>query len=153
MAMASAAIAADIPKGVYLAEGYTTSSTCGSLSSSLKQGSASVASIEYAGAGQKMTLVNPATSPTGKAGSAMSNVCVSTGNVPSTGLNGASLTFACYEDTASGPASSAEAQLKSKFKVGASHSADIKQVTVTSAVVVGGITACTFTTDATYALQ
>jgi hypothetical protein len=153
MAISSVASAADIAKGTYSVQGFTTASTCGSLSASLKAGTPTTATVVYPGAGGKMTLANPATASTGKAGSAASNVCVATTTVPSTGLNGANVTFNCYDDTVSGPASSAQAQLKSKFKVGASHSAAIEQVTVTSSVIVGSVSVCSFTTDGTYALE
>ena len=154
LSTAPAVLAADITVGNYSVMGFTTASTCGSLTSSLAKGTATTATVVYPGAGKAgMVLANPATAANGKAGSGATNVCVATGKIPAAGLNGATLTFNCYDDTESGPASSAQAQLKSKFKVGASHSAAIKQVSVTSTVYVGSVAACSFTTDGTYALR
>jgi hypothetical protein len=155
LAISAAASAADIPKGTYLVTGYTTTasgSLCGTAG--LKKGAPLSSSVIYPGAGGlKMVLANPATASTGAKGSAATNVCVATGKVPAKGLDGAALTFNCYTDTTKGPASSAAAQLKASFNVGTSHSPDVAQVTVSSKILVGGTTACTFSTDATYALQ
>ena len=154
LAFSAAASAADIAKGVYLVNGYVTKSTCGSLSASLKVGTATTATVVYPGAGAvNMVLANPATTATSKPGGASSQVCKAIGKVPAAGLNNAAINFECYNDTVSGEATSAEAELKSKFKVGASHSGYISQVTVTSSLVVGGSTLCAFTTDGTYAYQ
>ena len=155
LAVSVAASAADIPKGTYLVTGYTTSAT-GSFcaQANLKKGAPLSSSVIYPGAsGLKMVLADPYTASTGAKGSAATNVCVAAGKVPAKGLDGAAMTFNCYTDTVKGPASSAAAQLKASFNVGTSHSPDVAQVTVTSKVIVGGLTACTFSTDATYVLQ
>jgi hypothetical protein len=155
LAVSAAASAADIPTGTYAVSGFTTSATGSECSlAGLKKGAASDSSVIYPGAGQtKMILASPFTASTGAKGSAATNVCVAVGKVPAAGLDGASMTFNCYDDTVKGPASSAQAQLKSTFNVGASHSASVKQVTVTSKVIVGGTTFCTFSNDGTYVLQ
>jgi hypothetical protein len=155
LAISAAASAADIPKGTYLVTGFTTSAT-GTFCSqaNLKKGTALSSSVIYPGAGGlKMILADPYTTSTGKVGSASTNVCVATGKVPAKGLDGAAMTFNCYTDTVNGPAKTAAAQLKASFNVGTSHSPDVAQVTVTSKVLLGSTTACTFTTDGTYVLQ
>ncbi len=154
MSISAAASAADIPKGTYGVNGFITSSTCESLSSALKKGTAAVSSVIYPGAGQlKMTLANPQTASTSKAGGAATEVCVAVVKVPAAGLDNANLTFNCYSDTVDGPAKSVLAQLKSKFNVGLSHATGVASVTVTSSLIVGGSALCKFTTDGTYSLQ
>lgn len=148
----TSAFAADLAKGPWEIDGYITASSCGSLSSQLAKGAATDSSVEYPGASATgMVLATPSTTSSGSAGSAATNTCVATAAVPSTGLNGATLTFNCYNDTVSGPASSAQAQIKTTFKVGASHNANIKQVTSNSSLIIGGSTVCTFTSDGTWA--
>ncbi len=154
LAMSAAASAADIPKGTYGVNGYITASTRENLSPSLKKGTASPATVIYPGAGQlKMTLADPQTTSTSKAGGAATEVCVAVGKVPAAGLDIANITFNCYGDTVSGPGKSVLAQLKSKFNVGLSHAVGVASVTITSSVVVGGSALCKFTSDGTYALQ
>lgn len=155
LAVSAVASAADIPAGTYDVTGFTTSASgVGCASGGLTKGAASNSSVIYPGAGKTgMVLVSPFTKSSGAKGSAATNVCVATTKVPAKGLDGAAITFNCYDDTVSGPASSAQAQLKTTFNVGASHSSDVKQVTVTSKVIVGGTTFCTFSNDGTYVLQ
>jgi hypothetical protein len=154
LAFAGAASAADMIKGYQDSHGYITQSTCGNLSASLKVGSPVGSWAFYPGAGKTgFVLATPATVSTGKAGSAETQVCTTAAAVPATGLNGASITFNCYADTVSGPGSSPQAQLQSKFTMGASHSADIKQVTTTANLIVNGVNLCNFTSDATWELE
>lgn len=154
MTAATAASAADVLIGRSVENGYVTASTCGKLSASLAKGTATLSYLYYPGASKTgMALVSPQTPANGAAKSASTNVCIAAGAVPAAGLNGASLTFNCYNDTASGPAAKAEAQLKSKFAVAASHLPGFKQVTVTSSLVVNGTAVCTFTSDGTYSAQ
>jgi hypothetical protein len=154
LAISGAASAADLFKGPYEINGYITQSTCGSLSPSLQTGTATHAWAYYPGAGKTgFQLATPATSPTGGAGDAATQVCTTIFAVPAAGLNGAGITFSCYNDTVKGKASSAEAQLQSTFKDGASHSTSVWQVTTTSNLIVGGVTACNFTSDATWTLE
>ncbi len=155
LAVSAVASAADIPTGTYAVTGFTTSASgIGCKSGDLTKGAASDSSVIYPGAGKAgMVLASPFTKSTGAKGSAATNVCVATTKVPARGLDGAALTFNCYDDTVKGPASSAQAQLKATFNVGTSHSPAVKQVTVTSKVIVGGTTFCTFSNDGTYVLQ
>jgi hypothetical protein len=157
LAVSAVASAADIAKGSYQVDGYTTSAS-GSLcaSAGLAKGTASASSVIYPGAGGlKMILASPYTMSTGAKGSAATNVCVATTKVPAKGLDGAALTFDCYDDTVKGPAAKQQATLKATFNVGASHSPSVDQVTVTSKIYLpGGLTPiCTFSTDSTYVLQ
>jgi hypothetical protein len=154
--MAGTASAADLLKGPYISFSYVTQSTCGSLSPALATGSTSVSAIEYPGAGAAgMVLGSPSTTKTSKPGSASTSVCVATTNVPSGGLNGATLTYNCYGDTDSGPAAKPVAKIKSSFKVGNSHSPNLDQVTVTSSLFLGTNPApiCGFTSDGTWSLE
>jgi hypothetical protein len=155
LSLSAVASAADLVKGTYDVNAYVTSAT-GTLcaTANLKKGTAQVSSVIFPGNGQlKMILASPYTQPTGKAGSAATNVCVAAGKVPTTGLDGASMVFNCFNDTVAGPAKTAQAQLKAKFHLGASHSPSIYQVTVSSQILVNGANICTFTTDGTYTLQ
>jgi hypothetical protein len=153
-ALSGVALASDMKTGYQESDGYITQSTCGSLSSSLAVGAPVDSWAVYPGAGKTgFVLATPATSSSGSAGSASTQVCTTTAAVPSGGLNGASLTFSCYADTVSGPASSPQAQLQSKFKMGASHSVDVKQVTTTANLIVNGVNVCNFTSDATWTLE
>jgi hypothetical protein len=154
IAFSGIASAADMLTGYQESDGYVTQSTCGSLSPSLAVGSPTDSWARYPGASKTgFTLASPGTTSSTSAGGANTNVCVATAAVPSTGLNGASLTFNCYTDTTSGPGSSPTAQLKSTFKMGASHSAQVKQVTTTSSLVINGVTACSFTADSTWTAE
>lgn len=155
LSLSVVASAADLVKGTYDSSTYITSAS-GSLCSTanLTKGTAQNSTVIFPGAGQpKMVLASPYTASTGKVGSASTNVCVATAKVPTTGLDGKTLTFNCYADTVNGPASSAQAQLKAKFDIGASHSPSVYQVTVHSQILLNGANVCTFTTDGTYALQ
>jgi len=155
LAFSGVASAADLTKGPYEADGYITASdaTCSSLSPSLKVGSPSDTSIEYPGAGGlNMILATPGTTSTTAAGKASTTVCVATAAVPSTGLNGSTIAFKCYSDTTSGPASAPLATITTQFKVGASHSASVKQVTSSSTLSVGTIS-CKFTSDGSWTLE
>ncbi len=148
IAASSAASAADIAVGNYSVTGYTTSSTC-TLPGTPQKGGASTATVVYPGAGKTgMFLANPATASNTAAGKGATQVCVSAGKVPAAGLNNATLTFKCYSDTEAGPAASAIATITAKFKIGASHSPDIKTVEVTSSIT--SPISCKFTTDGTY---
>jgi hypothetical protein len=155
VAVSNAASAADLAKGTNAVNAVITQSTCGALSSSLKQGSTSLSNILFPGPGAKASVVSPSTSSTGKAGSATTTVCVAKTNTPSTGLNGATISFACYQDTDSGPAKSPVGTIKEKFKIGASHAATVEQITTTSTLYVGAspTPACSFTTDGTAVLE
>jgi hypothetical protein len=154
LATSGVALAADISKGAYAVNGFYTLSTCASLSPGLKKGAATISQVEYPGAGKPgMILASPATAATGKPGSAASSVCVATTPVPAKGLDGAALTFNCFTDTTAGPAKTASAQLKATFNVGASHSTAIKQVTVTSTLIISKTLSCKLTTDGTYSLE
>ena len=95
-----------------------------------------------------MILANPATASNGKAGSGATQVCVASGKVPAAGLNGAVLVFKCYNDTETGPGATSIATISAKFKVGASHSTEIKTVEVTSTIT--SPISCKFTNDGTY---
>jgi hypothetical protein len=148
------ALAADIEKGSYAANGFYTASTCGSISAGLKKGAPTLSQVEYPGAGKTgMILASPATAATGKPGSAATSLCVATTAVPAKGLDGAALTFNCYTDTTAGPAKTPSAQLKATFNVGASHSPAIKQVTVASTLIITKTLSCKLTTDGTYSLE
>jgi hypothetical protein len=154
LATSGAALAADIAKGPYAANGVYTASTCGSISPALKKGAPTTSQVEYPGAGKPgMILASPATAATGKPGSAATSVCVATTAVPAKGLDGAALTFNCFTDTAAGPAKKPSAQLKATFNVGASHSAAIKQVTVSGTLIITKTLSCKLTTDGTYSLE
>jgi hypothetical protein len=154
LATSGVALAADLAKGPYAADGFYTASTCASISPGLKKGAPTTSQVEYPGAGKPgMILASPATAANGKVGSAATSVCVATTPVPAKGLDGAALTFNCFTDTTAGPAKKPSAQLKATFNVGASHSAAIKQVTVTSTLIISKTLSCKLTTDGTYALE
>jgi hypothetical protein len=148
-------LAADIAKGTYDVTGIVTAAASANCTAAgLKKGSAATSTIIYPGAGQlKMTLASPFTAPTGKPGSAATYVCIAVGKVPATGLNGASITFNCWNDTVRGPAKTPTAQIRAKYTVGASHSPSVSQVTAVSSIIVGGKNFCTYTTDSSYILQ
>jgi hypothetical protein len=150
LSLSAAAMASDIAAGTYYTTGYVTQSTCGSLAASLKVGAPSISSVYYGGAGKVMSLLSAGNSSTSKPGSAATNSCIATSPTPSAGLNNSKLTFNCYGDTVSGPASSSNAQLQTTFKVGKSHVAGGASVTTTATVLVGGSPLCSFTTDGTY---
>ncbi|HTJ65144.1 MAG TPA: hypothetical protein VL899_15180 [Alphaproteobacteria bacterium] len=155
LSAAAMAPAADLVKGTYDSSTYVTSASgnlCGTAG--LTKGTAQTSTVVFPGNGQpKMVLASPYTSSKGSVGSASTNVCVATAKVPTTGIDGKTLSFNCYADTVNGPAKSAQAVLKAKFDVGASHSTSIYQVTVHSQILVNGTNICSFTTDGTYALQ
>ena len=155
VAASGIASAADVAKGTYGINAIVTKSSCGSLSPLLKQGSTTLTDILYAGTAGKAALVSPGTTSTSKAGSATTQTCLATKATGGTGLNGATITFSCYQDTASGPAKSPLAKIQAKFKVGATHVASAHSVTVTSNLYVGSSPAptCAFTTDGTMVLQ
>ena len=155
VATAAAASAADLSPGTNGIFAIVTQSTCGALSPSLKLGSTTLSTIEFPGPGKVATLVSPGTTSTSKPGTATTSVCVGEKAVPSTGLNGATVTFACYGDTASGPAKSKQATIKSTFKIGASHAKGVEQLTVKSSLFIGtaATPTCTFTSDGTAILQ
>jgi hypothetical protein len=146
-AASGAASAADIAAGNYSVSGFTTSSTC-TIPGSPKKGEVNTATIVYPGAGKAgMILANPATTSTTKAGGGTTQVCVATGKVPAAGLNGATIPFACYDDTEAGPAKTPLAKISAKFKVGESHSPQIVTVGLTATVT--SPLSCKFTTDGT----
>jgi hypothetical protein len=148
-----AASAADIPKGTYDAQSVVTASTCGKLSPTLARGSTLISSVQYPGAGKAgMVLGSAGTSTTGKPGSAASNVCLATAAVPAKGLDGATVKFNCYTDTATALGKTPNT-LESKFNVGPSHNPGIRSVTVISSLFSGKSLLCKFTTDGTYTLQ
>jgi hypothetical protein len=155
VAASGAASAADIAKGLYGINAIVTKSSCGTLSPLLKQGATTLTDILYAGTTGKASLVSPGTTSTSKAGSATTQTCLATKATGGTGLNGATVTFSCYQDTASGPASSPLAKIQAKFKVGATHVAQAHSVTVTSNLYVGSspTPTCAFTTDGTMVLE
>jgi hypothetical protein len=154
LAFSGIASAADVLTGYQEEDGYITQSNCSSVSPSLAVGSPIDAWFRYPGAGKTgFVTASPNTSSTGSAGSATTAVCTTPTAIPSTGLNGATVTFTCYLDKASGPASSSSGQIKETFKVGASHSAQVKQVTTTSTIIVGGTSLCSFTSDGTWTAE
>ena len=147
IAASGAASAADILVGNYSVNGFTTSSTC-TVAGTPQKGQSSNATVVYPGAGKAgMILANPATTNKSAAGSGATQVCVATGKVPAAGLNGATMSFKCYNDTETGPGGSL-ATITSKFKVGASHSPQIRTVEVTTTIPILGN--CKFTNDGTY---
>ena len=151
VATTAAASAADIGHGTNGIFSVVTQSTCGALSSTLKQGTSVLTTIQYPGPGKVATLVSPGTTSTSKPGSATTSVCTSKGAVPSTGLNGKTVTFTCYQDTSSGEAKSSAATIKASFKIGASHATGVEQLTVKSSLYIGtaATPTCTFTSDGT----
>ena len=154
LTISAVASAADIPKGTYDVTGVITASTCGTLSPALKRGAPQKATVIYPGAGQpNMILANPATAPTAMPKGAVTDVCVSVGKVPTTGLNNAAISFNCFTDSISGPSKTAGSQLKTKFTVGASHTPAVSQVSIKISVAVGGRPACTYTGDGSYVLK
>jgi hypothetical protein len=155
VAASAAASAADLGHGTNGVNAVVTQSTCGALSPSLKTGSTTLSNILYPGPGKKATLVSPGTTSTSKPGTASTSVCVAKTATPSSGLNGATVSFACYGDTDSGPAKSPQATIKAKFKIGASHAVGVEQLTVTSSLYIGtsATPTCTFTTDGTAVLE
>ena len=150
--LSGAAMAADLPKGKYEIDGFITSSNC---VAALAKGAAVDNWINYPGAGATgLILASPSTSATGGAGDASTSTCKATTAVPAGGLNGASLTLNCYADTDSGAGTTIKSKFKpATFKVGASHSSSVWQVSMTGTVVVGTTTACSFTSDTTWTLQ
>jgi hypothetical protein len=100
-------------------------------------------------------LASPATSSTGKPGSATTTACVAKTATPSSGLNGATISFACYEDTDSGPTKSPFGTIKEQFKIAASHVPTVEQVTTTSTLYLSTspTPTCSFTTDGTAVLE
>ena len=155
VAASGVASAADIAKGTYGINAIVTKSSCGTLSPLLKQGATTLTDILYAGTTGKASLVSPGTTSTSKAGTATTQTCLATKATGGTGLNGATITFECYQDTNSGPSKSPLAKIVAKFKVGATHVASADSVTVTSNLYVGSAAAptCAFTTDGTMVLQ
>jgi len=148
VAASGAASAADILAGNYSVTGFTTSSTC-TFTGTPQKGGVSNSTVVYPGAGKAgMILANPATTKTSSAGSGATQVCVAASAVPAAGLNGATLNFNCYNDTESGPAKSVLAKLTAHFKVGASHSTQIRTVEVTTTIT--SPISCKFTSDGTY---
>jgi len=149
VAASGAASAADILVGNYSVNGFTTSTTCPAGSGTPTKGAVSIATVIYPGAGKAgMVLANPATTAKSAAGTGATQVCVATGKVPAAGLNNATMTFKCYNDTEKGPATGPLATITSKFKVGASHSPQIRTVEVTTTIPILGN--CHFTNDGTY---
>jgi hypothetical protein len=148
LAASGAASAADILVGNYSFTGFTTSSTC-TLPSTPQTGDASSSTVVYPGAGKNgMILVNPATSENTAVGKGATQVCVASEKVPAAGLNGALMTFKCYNDTETGPAIKASATITAKFKVGATHTPQVATVQVSSAIT--SPMSCKFTTEGTY---
>ena len=148
IAASGAASAADILAGNYSVSGFTTSSTC-TLAGTPQKGTASNATVVYPGAGKAgMILANPATTKSTAAGGGATQVCVAAGNVPAAGLNGATIAFNCYNDTETGPAKTVLAKLSAHFKVGASHSPQVRTVEV--ATTITSPISCKFTNDGTY---
>lgn len=148
VAASGAATAADILVGNYSVSGFTTSSTC-TFPGTPQKGQVSNATVVYPGAGNAgMILANPATTSKSAAASGATQVCVAAGKVPTTGLNGATIAFNCYNDTETGPAGTVLAKLSAKFKVGASHSPQIRTVEV--ATTITSPISCKFTNDGTY---
>jgi hypothetical protein len=151
VAASGAASAADIAVGTYSVNGFTTSSTC-TIPGSPQKGEVNTATIIYPGAGKAgMILANPATTKTSKAGSGATQVCVAAGKIPATGLNNATVTFNCYNDTEAGEAKTPLATIKAKFKVGATHTPQIVTVGLTATVT--SPVSCKFTTDGTNSLN
>ena len=155
VAASGVASAADIAKGTYGINAIVTKSSCGSLSPLLRQGATTLTDILYAGVTGKASLVSPGTTSASKAGSATTQTCLAAKATGGSGLNGATVTFSCYQDTASGPAKSPLAKIVAKFKVGATHVPSAHSVTVTSNLYVGSspTPTCAFTTDGTMNLQ
>jgi hypothetical protein len=154
-AVADDAVTATLAKGTYAVDGIVTAAASTNCATAgLKKGSVYQTTIIYPGSGlPNMTLVSPSTQATGKVGSASTYVCVAIGKVPATGLNGALITFNCFNDTVKGPAATATAKIRSKFTVGGSHNPAVSQVTAVSTILVGGKAFCTYTTDSSYILQ
>jgi hypothetical protein len=149
VAASNAASAADIVVGNYSVSGFTTSSNCPAITG-IKKGGASDSSVVYPGAGKAgMILANPATTSTTAAGKGMTEVCVAAAKVPAAGLNNATIPFNCYYDTETGPGASAIAKLSAHFKIGASHSPQIRTVEVTTTITTP--VSCKFTSEGTYA--
>jgi hypothetical protein len=152
IALAGTASAAGLAKGYYEIDGYITQSTCGTIAN-LKVGTEEDQWSLFPGASAKgMQLAIPDTSSSGGAGDATSTVCLATTAIPAGGLGGATLTFDCYNDTDAGEKTLA-AQLKTSFKVGASHDASVWQVSAANTLIVSGKTECTYTTDATWTVE
>lgn len=155
VAASATASATDLGHGTNGVFSVVTQSTCGALSSSLKTGSVVLSTIEYPGPGKVASLISPGTTSTSKPGSATTSVCIGKAPVPAAGLNGATISFACYQDTSSSEAKSAAATIKSQFKIGASHQVGVEQATITSSLYIGtaATPTCTFTSDGTIVLQ
>ncbi len=155
VAASGAASAADIAKGTYAINAIVTKSSCGTLSPQLKTGVTTLTNILYAGAGAKASLVSPGTTSTSKPGTATTQACVAAAATPAAGLNGATVTFNCYQDTSSGEAKSAIAKIQAKFKVVPTHVPSANSLTVTSNLFVGSspTPTCAFTTDGTMVLE
>jgi len=156
VAASAAASAADLGHGTNGVFAVITKSTCpATLSASLAKGATVLSTIEYPGPGKKATLVSPGTTNKTSPGGATTSVCPAKTATPSTGLNGKTITFTCYQDTSSGEAKSSAAMIKSTFKIGASHQVGVEQVTVTSGLYIGTAVTptCSFTSDGTAILQ
>lgn len=155
VAASGTASAADIAKGLYAINAIVTKSSCATLSPLLKQGAQTLTDIVYTGAGGKASLVSPGTTSSSKPGTATTQACIATAPTPAGGLNGATVTFSCYQDNDSGPAKSPLAKIQAKFKVANTHVPAAHSVTVTSNLYVGSspTPTCAFTTDGTMVLQ
>jgi hypothetical protein len=144
------ASADDLTAGRYEVDGYVTKSTC---AAPLAQGAAVSSWAYYPGANTKgLQIAAPSTSGSGGAGDASTNICFATAAIPAAGLNGASLTLNCYNNTDAGPGT-LQSQRTSTFKAGDSHSTSVWQVSTTSNVIVNKKTVCNFTSDTTWTLE
>lgn len=152
LASAGTAAAADLAKGYYEADGYITASTC---TGALAKGKPVDSWVYYPGAGATgFTLATPTTTSSTATGGATTQLYRSTTAIPSGGLGGASLTLGCYSDTTTGSSTTLQSQIKpAAFKVGASHSSAIWQVSMNATVIIGGKTSCTYTSDTTWSLE
>jgi hypothetical protein len=179
---ASGLASADVAvKGTYIAPGgVIVASTCGAVSASLAVGNTSNAVAFYPGPSLgNFTIVSPSTDPTKGAGSTAAYTCRAgtykaggtvarptatwtNAIVPATGLNGASLPFACFLDTLAGPGIGAKigtaghaptAVINLTINAAPTSDAVVGQtlsVETTEQLVLGGTPVCSYTTDATW---
>jgi hypothetical protein len=178
MAASGIASAADVAaKGVYYAPGgLIVQSSCGAISPTLAVGVTSDAVFFYPGAGgSNFDIDSPAVSPATKTGGAAAYACLpgtlsvvkgvtkfTAMKVPLTGLNGASMPYACYADTLAGPGDGGKPGTAGKTPVAtatvsfnaAATSNPIPgaalDVETTETLNLGGGLTCTYVTDATW---
>jgi hypothetical protein len=163
LAVSGLASADNAARNTYQTNGYTVSTSdlaggaiCNAFG--LKVGAPSSSTIAYPGAGGlagSFTLISTGTSPAANTtGSGVTSVCLSQGAVPSTGLDGATITFSCYENSSaqSAPPATPAATIVTTFaaaKTSDPVAGRTVNVEAVSALTVGTST-CNFTSDTTW---